>query len=271
MWLRRELTDRDEILGYLEADRWYSAYAIGDLEPWFFRQCRLWIAQNAFNEWSLILLYAGLHPPALFCLGPAEGIAAILDEVDLPDPLYFAARPETWPEVENRYQLSFAHPMFRMVLDRACCRAVENPGVFRLQQRDLQAVQALFALGTPGDADAFSPYQIEQGVFFGSRVAEELVSVAGTHLVSPEYRIAAVGNVFTHPEFRDRGHAAACTAAVTGELVGRGLDVVLNVAEANAAAVHLYERLGYRIHCRFTEGIGARPARAGSPFRKKSV
>jgi ribosomal protein S18 acetylase RimI-like enzyme len=271
MWLQRELSDRTEILRRLETDRWYSAYAIGDLEPWFFRQCRWWLAENASGEWAVMLLYAGLQPPALFCLGMTDGVGALLDGTDLPEALYFAARPESWLEMERRYDMCFARIMFRMVLDRGCFRAVDHPDVFRLEKRDLQTVEALFALGAPGDADGFSPYQVEQGVFFGRRVEGQLVSVAGTHLVSPIYRLAALGNVFTHPGHRGRGHATACTAAVTSELARRGLDVVLNVAGSNAVALHLYERLGFRTHCRFVEGIGARRASAGGPSRSESA
>ena len=33
------LTAKSEILGFLETDRLYAAYAIGDLEPGLFEQC----------------------------------------------------------------------------------------------------------------------------------------------------------------------------------------------------------------------------------------
>lgn len=267
MWLLRELSDRAEIQPYLEADRWYAAYAIGDLDPWFFPRCRWWLATKATDEWALALSYVGLEPPALFCAGKPDGVAAILDGADLPDCQYFSARPDAWPEVERRSVLQFAHPMFRMVLDGARVRAAGDLDLIRLRSQHLEELAELFALGAPGDADGFGPDQVEQGVFYGRRAEGRLVSVAGTHLVSSSYRLAALGNVFTHPQHRGQGHATACAAAVTAELARRGLDVVLNVAQANHVAVHVYEKLGFCIYCPFVEGIGARGTSADSHLR----
>ena len=42
MWRTRRLTDKSEILAYLETDRLYAAYAIGDLEQDMYEQCT-WI------------------------------------------------------------------------------------------------------------------------------------------------------------------------------------------------------------------------------------
>ena len=39
MWETGEITDRAKILAYLETDRLYAAYAIGDLAPGMFEQC----------------------------------------------------------------------------------------------------------------------------------------------------------------------------------------------------------------------------------------
>jgi ribosomal protein S18 acetylase RimI-like enzyme len=44
-------------------------------------------------------------------------------------------------------------------------------------------------------------------------------------------------------------------AAIVGELVARRTEVIaLNVRAANATAIRLYERLGFRLHARFWEG-----------------
>jgi predicted GNAT family acetyltransferase len=86
-------------------------------------------------------------------------------------------------------------------------------------------------------------------------MADQLVAVAGTHLVSPTYNVAAVGNVFTHPNYRGRGFGTATTSAVVDELLESGIrDIVLNVSRGNAIAVRLYERLGFERYCPFLEG-----------------
>lgn len=255
MWYVRALSERAEILAYLQTDRLYAAYAIGDLEPWFFRQCHWWMAE-AGGQWALILLYRGLHPPALFCMGEPAGVAAGLDQATLLDCVYFTAKPEHWPLVEERYRLRFANRMFRMVVDAESFRPMAHGAAFRLQTSDLEPLRTLYGHGEADAADAFAPYQLEQGLFFGLAVDGKLVSVAGTHLVAPNYGLAAVGNVFTHPSHRGHGYATICISAVTATLLGQGLEVVLNVGQANEPALHLYRRLGYRVHCRFLEGVG---------------
>jgi len=252
MWHIRQLRDKAEILARLQSDRLYAAYAIGDLEPAFFRQCRWWLAEEG-GRWALILLFRGLQPPALFCMGEPEGVAAALDRARLPKLVYLTARAAHWPMVEAHYRLRFVHRMLRMVVDGRSFRPAAHEAAFRLRMSDLDALRALYR---HGGGDAFAPYQLQRGVFYGLAVNGELVSVAGTHLVSPTYGLAALGNVFTHPAHRGHGYATICTSAVTEALLAEGLEVVLNVNETNELAVHLYRRLGYRTYCRFLEGIG---------------
>jgi ribosomal protein S18 acetylase RimI-like enzyme len=269
MWNVREVGDRSEILARLESDRLYAAYAIGDLEPDLFAQCRWWLAEEAGRQerWAQILLFSGLEPPALFCMGEPVGVAAALDRAPLPTRVYLTARPEHWRDVEDRYHLRFANPMLRMVLDAARFRPVEHPFVCRLGPSDVDRLQELYDHGEDDDVDGYAPFQLESGVFHGMAEREgsgTLVSAAGTHLVAASYGLAALGNVFTHPDHRGRGYATACTSAVTSELARRGLEVVLNVAEANTRAVAVYRRLGYRDYCRFVEGVGHAVAAASA-------
>ncbi len=127
----------------------------------------------------------------------------------------------------------------------------------RITPADLPALNALYA--AEEGPDAFAPFQVEQGVFYGVEVDGRLAAAAGTHLVAPGEGIAAVGNVYTAPPFRGRGLAQACTSAVTAHLFALGVrDVVLNVAQGNDAAIRAYERLGFQTVCPFWEGIGVR-------------
>jgi predicted GNAT family acetyltransferase len=147
--------------------------------------------------------------------------------------------------------------MWRMLLDPAAFGAAAVTGAVRLTMADLPALQQLYADGeASGEApDFFSPEMLNQGVFFGVREGEALVAAAGTHLYTPAERIGTVGNVYTRRDRRGRGLASQVTQCVTAELLRLRLQtIVLNVAQPNAAAIQVYERLGFRRYTAFYEG-----------------
>ncbi len=245
------LGERSEILAYLETDRLYAAYAIGDLEPGLFEDCTWAGAWQAGVQQALVLHYRGLTPAALFMAGTTGGLRAILEQELRPDPVYLTCRPERVPLAREFYAWPDPVPMWRMVLRPSRFQPVAA-NCIRLHAGDAGRLAALYGLG---GGLAFSPAQIEQGVFFGIYEQGELVSVGGTHLASPTYGVAAVGNVFTRPDYRGRGHGTAATSAVVEELLAQGIgDIVLNVGQSNEGAVRIYERLGFEHFCGFFEG-----------------
>ena len=108
---------------------------------------------------------------------------------------------------------------------------------------DLPALRALYALAYPGNW--FDPRMLATGQYLGIRQDGELLAVAGVHVWSPTYRVAALGNVTTHPRVRGQGLAAAVVAALCGRLRAHVDHVTLNVKADNVAAVRLYRRLGF--------------------------
>lgn len=251
MWENRELDNPTEIEGFLETDRLYAAYAIGDLEPSLFEQCRWFGAEQAGRIQALTLLFLGLDPPALFLMGDTGGLEAILQEMSWPTDVYLTCRPAHLPMTRRVCTWHVTIPMWRMVLQPTRFRP-RGSGCVRLTPADVDPLARLYALG---GGMAFSPTQVQHGVFYGLRVGDQLVAVAGTHLVSPTYRLAAVGNVFTHPDHRRKGFGLATTSAVVSALLREGIrDIVLNVGQQNAPAIHIYERLGFERYCPFLEG-----------------
>ena len=251
----RLLIDKAEIQAYLETDRDYAAYALGDLDVGFFEQCTWHAAQDGGIVCALALEYTGFEPPILFLMGMGEGVADLLAGPVQTGRVFVTARPEHLAMLERCYCWDHLDYMWRMVLkpDRFASRKPVR-SVRRLNENDIDHLRALYALG--GGGDAFSPSQVTQGVFYGIEQDGQLISVAGTHLVSQAYSVGAIGNVATHPDCRGLGYATLATQAVCDDLIQSDIHtIVLNVRQDNAFAVHMYEKLGFIRYCPFYEGV----------------
>jgi GNAT superfamily N-acetyltransferase len=259
MWQVRKLDDKDEILAFLQQDRFYAAYAIGDLEPDFFPQCEWFAAADGERIQALALHFTGLDPHALFTMGVSDGLALILGSVLRPKRVYFTGRSEHLPAVQAFYSLGEIKKMLRMIVRDKDFQPVTGKAL-KLSPGYSSELKRLYRLGESiGESVvAFSPSQLARGVFYGIEKRGRLIAAAGTHLVAPTYGVAAVGNVFTNPDYRGRGYATLCTSAVTKELLSQGMDVILNVQEGNADAIHVYKKLGYHEYCRFIEFLSVR-------------
>jgi hypothetical protein len=80
----RRLDDKEEIFSILKQDRIYAAYAIGDLETGLFEKCQWAAAYEDGKAKALCLLFKGLVPNAVFCMGEGPGLAVILGSVMRP-------------------------------------------------------------------------------------------------------------------------------------------------------------------------------------------
>lgn len=116
---------------------------------------------------------------------------------------------------------------------------------------DLPAIRALHAAAYPGAY--FDARTLELGKAYGVFEGAALAAFAGCHVYSREYGVAAIGAVAVLPDRRGRGLAGR----VTGALV-RALNVptiTLNVHSTNAAAIRVYERLGFVVRHEYEEAM----------------
>jgi ribosomal protein S18 acetylase RimI-like enzyme len=255
----RTVTDRGELRAFLETDRLLAAYAICDLEDREFGKTRWGGAFESNRLVALALEYSGITPQPLFAMGRSEGIEAILRDVVRPRAAYVAVLPEALPAVQAVYRLDPGPQMVRMWVDRSRFRPYPAD-VRRLLPSDIGELNRLYQLGF---ASWLPSSSIADGVYFGMRVGGRLVAAAGTHVVSRDARLAVVGNVLTHVDYRGRGFATAVTGAVTAELLRTSDQVVLNVRSDNPPALQAYRRLGFAEHVRFEERLAHR---LGSPW-----
>jgi ribosomal protein S18 acetylase RimI-like enzyme len=121
----------------------------------------------------------------------------------------------------------------------------------RLTRHDIIRVNRLYA--AEGGPLFYTAGHLAEGVYYGVFLDGRLVSIAGTHVCSPTEGIAVVGNVFTHPAYRNRGLAKLATGVVTATLLQRCPQVYLTVESTNIPAIKVYDALGYRESCTLYE------------------
>jgi len=246
--------DRAVLRRFLERDRLRAAYALCDLDQREFPKTKWGIATRRGETVAVVLEYMGLTPQPMLVMGETDGIVEILRQVIRPRLVYLAADVAHLPAVELLYRIEPGPPMIRMVVDRQTFRP--HSGVaLRLLPVEIGDLNRLYGYGftawLPGEA-------IANGVYYGIREGGRLVAAAGTHVISAEVGLAAVGNVMTHPDYRGRGYARLTTSAVTQELLRTCDEVVLNVRSDNPPAIAAYRALGYREHATFEERLARR-------------
>lgn len=255
----RITTDRPLLRSFLEQDRLYAAYAICDLEEHEFSKTRWGLALDGDAPVALVLEYNGPTPQPLFVMGRLDGIEAVLRDLIRPRIAFVAAPPSVMPAVATAYRVDPGPTMVRMWVDRQRFRPYPAT-VQRLLPVEIGDLNRLYQLGFASWLPAST---VAEGVYYGLRVNGQLVAAAGTHVISRTARLAVVGNVLTHVDFRGRGFATAVTGAVTAELLRSCDQVVLNVRADNPPALAAYRRLGYAEHVRFEERL---VHRLGSPW-----
>jgi len=252
-------TDRSVLRAFLEQDRLFAAYALCDLEDREFGRTRWGGAYHGDRLVALVLEYSGMTPQPMFVMGREDGIDAILRDLIRPRAAYLATLTETLAVVKTHYRVDPGPQMVRMWVDRARFRPYPAD-VRRLLPVEIGELNRLYQLGF---ASWLPSSSIADGVYYGIRAGGRLVAAAGTHVVSPEARLAVVGNVLTHVDYRGRGYATATTGAVTAELLRTCDQVTLNVRADNPPALQAYRRLGFVEHVRFEERL---VHRLGSPW-----
>lgn len=263
------LNDLDRIRDFLQAERFFADYALGDLDPDHFGFTAWFGAEDEGQLCALVMLYNDLEPPILFAAGAAHGLAAILDQaVRLPQ-ISLSIRAEHLPVIERCYRAEPV-PMLKMALlpedfrpmDTLAWRALSRT-MIRLDVSHRPLLEELYS---HGGGDAFRQRSLALGVFYGVFEDERLVSVAGTHLVSAKERIAALGNVMTLPAYRGQGLATLAASAVCHELLERGIELIgLSVSRSNEAAIRVYEKIGFKRHVPFYEGTAVRKESEAHP------
>ena len=245
-----------DVRAFFEHDRLLAAYALADLDPENIDDARWWVARRGRDIVAASLLVEVLPFRPCFAMGEPDALADVFRAMREPR-LIVAVPPRGRIPVEQTYRFERADVMQRMTVDRARFVPVEGHRVTRLGPEHQSDIVELY-----GEASRayFSAERLRREIYFAIYDGDRIAAAAGTHVRSRQAGIAAVGNVLTRIAYRGRGMATAVTSAVTDAALAEHDDVVLNVRRDNAAAIRVYERLGFRTHATFIEGPAVRRA-----------
>lgn len=243
------LHEKTEIETFLRRHVALHIYGLGDLDAFFWPGTQWYGAQQDGEIRALALLYVAITPPVLLALAPPGELAPLRELLTdliplLPSKIYTHLSPGIESALQTAYQFHSHGLHSKMILtDPHRFRRYLTPDVVRLTPTHLPQMMALYDASYPDHA--FDPRMLETGQFFGIWRDDQLASIAGIHVYSPEYRVAAIGNVTTHPAYRNQGLGKAVIASLLQSLMETVDHIGLNVKCDNHAAIHSYQQLGF--------------------------
>jgi predicted GNAT family acetyltransferase len=129
--------------------------------------------------------------------------------------------------------------------NRALLKDIDISKAILLSREDLSNIVNLYKKSYPGNW--FEPRMLDTQQYYGIKEQNDLVSIAGVHVYSPEYKVAALGNITTHPDFRGKGLGKVVTAKLCQSLMKQVEHIGLNVKTDNLPAISCYKKLGFEV------------------------
>jgi len=251
----KQIKDKDSLYNRFKKDVFLFAYHVGDLDDFYFSDCKWFGLEENDQIVEVILLYSGLKVPTLLLFGSNEKIPYLVEEVidKLPNKFYCHYQGNFHEIFESDYQMTFlgTHLKLKFQGELANLYNIDTNEIVHLTEEDLPNLLSLYQESYP--EGYFVPFMLKSGKYFGVKVDKKIVSVAGVHVFSSLYNIAVLGNITTHPNFRGRGLAKKCTVRLLKSFDGEVDQIGLNVKENNSIALQLYENLGFRLHSTYKE------------------
>jgi len=225
-------------------------YHLGDLDEFYYPYTD-WYGLKANNNLkAIILLYKAVDPVVVQALSPQNELGQLKELLEsclasLPNKFYAHLSPGTEDVFKDKYKLISKGEHFKMILkDKHCLENTNIKSATNLFEKDITEIRELYNTSYP--ENFFDSRMLKTRMYYGIRLNNKLVSIAGIHTYSQKYRVAALGNITTLPDYRGNGYGTCVTVKLCKELLNE-VDVIgLNVGVDNLNAIKSYENIGFR-------------------------
>lgn len=243
------LHTKTEIEKFALQNPYLHLFELGDLDDYYWPHTIWYGWQVADQLQQLALIYTRPAIPVLLAYAE-EPIEAMRDFLRvlvplLPERLYAHLSLNTVDVLADTYQIEPRGLYQKMgLIEPERLSQVNTSDVKTLTEADKDALHMLYDAAHP--ENFFDPRTLAHELYMGMYQHGMLVSAAGLHVYSPARRIAALGNVATHPAYRKQGLSTRVCASLCHKLLTDGITLIgLNVAADNTPAVSVYSQLGF--------------------------
>ncbi|MCP4442075.1 MAG: GNAT family N-acetyltransferase [Aureispira sp.] len=250
------LHDRKLIEQFCRQNIYTHIYSIGDLDNFFWKHT-IW-----YGYWqegklaSVFLLYVETDLPVLLGLGEdVELLQRHLSAIKylLPKRFYAHLTPNSYDILTQNYKTTFegTHLKMGLVKGLPSQSTIATDKVKPIDFQHLAQINELFKESYPDSW--FNDRMLETQQYYGIFDGKKLVSIGGIHSYSAQYKVAALGNFTTHPDYRRKGYGRSVLFKLCQNLLKTVDHIGLNVKAGNFAAIDLYQQLGFEIICPYDE------------------
>ncbi|MFO8035441.1 MAG: GNAT family N-acetyltransferase [Anaerolineales bacterium] len=242
------LHDKRDIYQHLKLNVPLHIYSIGDLDDFFWPFTTYYGLVEDEQIREIALLYSGHELPVLLAFSNhPQQLGTLLEMIKglLPPSFYAHLSPTVHEVFRDTYHLTHHGEHLKMALvEGDLCLNQQADDAGRIPGSEIGAVLAFYKKSYP--ENWFDPRMLETGQYFGIKKGGEWISIGGVHVYSPTYNVAAIGNVATHPQHRNKGYATQVTARLCQSLSKEVDTIGLNVKTNNKAALSCYTKLGFQ-------------------------
>lgn len=252
------LHDKTAILSFLQKNPALHIYSIGDLDDFYWPHTA-WYANLKNDAISAIILeYTGMNPPTIIAFEESsiDDMRQLLESMKLRSMLPPVFNTHLSPgliDVFGRSKIEKDYGLhYKMVLTREPNEFAERDFNTRiLSKSDLLEINQFYKENYPDNW--FDPRMLETDKFYGSFDSDRLIGIAGIHVYSPNYHVAAIGSIATAHAYRGRSVCKMITSLLCRDLQKSVSIIGLNVKATNTAAISAYKSVGFTIHSEYEE------------------
>lgn len=241
------LHEKKPIYEFLIDNPAFNAYLLGDLDDFFWHKT-IWFADIVDGKIRAIaLLYAAVDMPCLLAFCSQENVTKTKDLLETIKPLlphtFLTHLSDGLIEVFGKESIVKYYGYNCKMALQGSPNEVLDDNIKHLSIEHLDMVKDFYAVAYPDNW--FDERMLGTGKYLGYFDNSNLVGITGVHVYSEKYKVAALGNIATHPDYRNRQISYKLTSQLCYELRKNIEHIGLNVRSNNEVAIKSYKRIGF--------------------------